>query len=81
MQGIAEGMEKGIKRGYLAGERETYVRLARLRFDLEIANQLVPLLEQIQDRQQLAQVGEWLIQCESGAELLSRIERLVNDST
>lgn len=68
----AEGRAEGLK-----NERSILLRQAHLRFASTTADALAPLLERVNDPEQLAQIGEWLIQCASGEESLSRVrERL-----
>lgn len=74
---FAAGVEKGREEGFLQGERQTYIRLTRQRFGLETAEALSLLLESINDAEQLAQIGDWIIQCKSGEELLERVQGLL----
>ena len=76
-EGRAEGLEKGLEKG-LQNERSTFLRMVRLRFDVETATALTPLLERVTDSEQLAQIGEWIILCATSEELLDRVRTLVN---
>ena len=49
-------------------------RLARLRFGDAVAERLLPVLDCVADPAALAAVGDWMIQCRDGAELLARAE-------
>ena len=64
----AEGLAEGLK-----NERSTLLRQARLRFDAETADALAPLLASVNDPEHLTQIGEWIILCTSGEELLNRV--------
>ena len=74
-QGRAEGMEQGIEQGLehgLAAERELLCRLAARKFGTGPAERLADLLAPISDTGRLAQVGEWIIDCETGERLIAR---------
>ena len=67
----AEGIEQGLERG-LAAERALLCRLAGRKFDAGTAERLAGLLAPISDTDRLAQVGEWIIDCETGERLIAR---------
>ena len=72
------GLEQGIERGRAevrAEERALLCRQAAYRFDHATAEQLASLLEPEADPNRLAQVGIWIIECQSGADLLDRVAR------
>ena len=69
-EGLAEGIEKGREEG-LAHERELVVRLATRKFDAATAGQLGVLLAGA-SATRLAEVGDWIIDCNTGEELLAR---------
>ena len=72
------GLEQGIERGRAevrAEERALLCRQAAHRFDHATAEQLASLLEPDADPNRLAQVGIWIIECQSGADLLDRVAR------
>ena len=71
IEGLAEGLEKGLEKG-LQNERSTLLRMVHLRFGAETATALTPRLERVTDPEQLTQIGEWIILCATGAELLER---------
>ena len=75
-QGIELGLERGIKRGR-AEERALLCRQAARKFDAETAERLSGLLERLTDPERLAEVGDWIIECGTGADLLDRAGRLV----
>jgi hypothetical protein len=70
-EGRAEGIERGLERG-LAAERELLCRLAGRKFGAGTAERLAGVLAPIGDTGRLAQVGEWIIDCTTGAELIAR---------
>ena len=63
---------RGYERG-LEEERALLRRQAARKFDHDTAQRLAALLEQTADADRLAQAGVWIIECESGAELLDRV--------
>ena len=75
-QGLEQGREQGLERGR-AEERALLCRLAARKFDTETAERLSGLLERLADPERLAEVGDWIIECGTGADLLERAGRLV----
>ena len=76
-QWFAEGLQEGLQQGLEQGRRDMAVmavRQARLRFGDAAAERLAPLLDRITDPAALAEVGDWVVQCRNGAELLARAE-------
>ena len=71
-QGQAQGIERGIERGR-ADERALLCRLAARRFGTETAQRLSGLLESLKAAEELAVVGDWIMDCETGADLLARV--------
>ena len=71
-QGREEGLEQG-RREARAEERALLCHLAARKFDGETAERLSAALEGEADTQRLAQVGEWIIECQTGDELLDRL--------
>ena len=78
-QGIELGLERGLERGR-AEERALLSRLASQKFDAETGERLSGLLARLTDPERLAEVGGWIIECGTGAELLDRTGRLVRPS-
>ena len=76
-QGIAQGREQGIAQGR-AEERALLCRLAERKFDAATARRLAAALEDVADSGRLAEVGDWIIECGTAADLLARVsdERL-----
>ena len=76
-QGVREGREQGVKEGIEQGlehERALLRRLAASRFGAETAERLSGTLAGIADPEALAEVGEWLVRCETGSEFLARVD-------
>ena len=77
-QGRVQGLEQGRVQGLERGQRDMAVRMAlrqaRLKFGGATADRLSPVLDRIADPAALTKVGDWVIQCRDGAELLSRTE-------
>ena len=71
-RGLELGHERGVAHGGRAAERALLRRQAARKFDGATARQLAALLEQA-DADRLAQAGIWLLECETGAELLDRL--------
>ena len=71
----AEAFAQGIERG---GVR-LVSRLAALKFGGETAERLAGLLEGVAEQEDLDRVGDWILECGSGGELLSRVSSLLAD--
>ena len=72
-QGMREGIEQGIEQGR-AEERALLRRMAASRFGADTAERLSGMLAGIADPERLAEVGEWLVRCETAEEFLARTE-------
>ncbi len=73
---VAQGREKGREKGREEGreeERNLLCRLAARKFDADAAGQLADALAGVSDPARLAQVGEWIIECETAADLMARV--------
>ena len=73
--GVEELKEQARREGLGLGRMEgraTLCRQARLKFGAETAERLSQLMEGIADPEQIARIGERIIECETGAELLAR---------
>ena len=76
---LREGREQGLELGLERGRAEERVRLCRLagrKFDTETAERLSAMLDRFSSPERLAMIGEWIIDCGTGTELLDRAERL-----
>ena len=75
-EGIGRERRHGdIARGTGEGRRVLICRQAARKFDAETADRLSGVLDGLADVERLAEVGEWIIECETGDELLDRAER------
>ena len=72
-EGRAEGVEQGRAEG-VEQERALLRRLAERKFGAETGERAAPLLAGIGEPERLADVGEWIIDCASGDELIARLE-------
>ena len=70
LQGREEEHEAGLER-----ERRLLLRMARVRFGGAPLDRLAGLLEGITDTDLLEEIGEWLLICDSGDALLSRVRQ------
>ena len=71
-QGREEGIRQGREAG-LAGERSLLRRQAARRFGADTAEALGRLLEEMDDANRLAEIGEMIVDCGTGSELLGRV--------
>ena len=78
-QWLREGREQGLEHGR-AEERALLCRLASRKFGVETGERLSGLLARLTDSERLAEVGDWIIECGTGAELLDRTGRLARPS-
>ena len=72
-QGVARGLEQGLERG-LEQERAMLARQAGRKFGAETGARLAELLAGVADAERLARIGDLVIDCADGAELLARAE-------
>ena len=72
-QGIEQGLEQGLERG-LEHERALLCRMAALRFGAETRERLAALLAPIADPDQLADIGDRLVQCSTAGEFLAQVD-------
>ena len=82
-QGMEQGVERGVRRGIAQGRAEggarLVCRLATVKFGAGAAERLAGLLEGLTEQEDLDRVGDWILQCGSGGELLSRVSGLLAD--
>ena len=69
-----QGREEGVRRGR-DEERALLLRQAARRFGAGTAEALAGLLEGVDDANRLAEVGEMIVDCRTGGELLDRAKR------
>ena len=75
-QGREEGREQGREQG-LAEERRLLCRQAARKFGDETAGRLSGLLDGLAAPGSLAEVGDWIIDCDVGEDLLDRTARML----
>ena len=68
---IEQGMQQGVQQG-MQRQKDLLRRLAERRFDAETARRLSGLLDGF-DADRLIDVGDWIVDCASGDELLDRV--------
>ena len=78
-EGREQGREQGLERGR-AEERALLCRQTARKFDAETAERLSGLLDRLTDPERLAEVGDSIIECGTGPELLARAERIGHPS-
>ena len=74
--GRTEGRTEGRVEGRVEGQAAVICRLAARKFGPETADRLAGYLAKISDPERLGEVGEWLLECDSGEALLARVARL-----
>ena len=75
----AEGVEQGVERGVRRGSARLVIRQAALKFGAAAAERLAGLLEDLTEQEDLDKLGDWILECGSGDELLSRASSLLAD--
>ena len=73
-QGREQGREQGIQQGVQQGQRALLCRQAARKFDAATGQRLAAALDGVADSDRLAQVGDWIIECETAAELFARFQ-------
>ena len=71
-----QGRVAGMERGRFEGERALLVRLAQRRFGADIAEALSKLVGGVDDPDRLAEMGDLVVDCATGRELLDRAGRM-----
>ncbi len=72
-EGEEQGLQKGLRQG-LHRERQLLLRLADRKFGTEVRESVARLLTAIEDPDRLQDVGDWIVDCDRGSELLARLE-------
>ena len=78
-EGRAEGRQEGRaqeRREGLRRERKLLLRLARLRYGGGQVGALSAMLDRITDTDLLEEIGEWLLDCDSGEALMARLRQV-----
>ena len=70
-EGIGRGRAEGRRQGRAEGRATLVCRQARLKFGAETAEGLSKFLKGITDLERIARIGDRIIECETGAELLA----------
>ena len=73
---VAEGREQGLEQGRAEGReqgRALLCRQAARKFDADAARRLAAVLAEVTDPERLAEVGDWIIECGTAAELFARL--------
>ena len=76
VQWLEEGRAEGLaecRAQERARQARVMCRMAARKFDERVATELAERLEWIVDPEQVTEIGEWLIECEDGDELLARV--------
>ena len=68
-QWLQQGREQGLEH-----ERALLRRQAASRFGEETAERLSGMLAHVADWDALAEIGDWLVRCETGGEFLARVD-------
>ena len=76
-QGVERGIDQGVERGVRQGRAELLRRQASLKFDNDTAQRLAGLLDSLTAQDDLDRVGDWILECGDGDELLSRVSGLL----
>ncbi|MYE85379.1 MAG: hypothetical protein F4X31_03945 [Gammaproteobacteria bacterium] len=71
-QGREAGLQEGRQKG-LAEQRTLLVAMAERKFDTATAQQFAKRLQEVDQPERLAEAAGWIIDCDEGAELLSRL--------
>ena len=71
-----EWAEKGRAEGRVEGHAEIMRRVAARKFGAETAERMAERLAHVPDPERVVVVGDWLVECERGEELLERVETL-----
>ena len=75
-EGRIEGRTEGRLEGRMEGQVAVMRRLAARKFGPETADRFAERLAKLSDPEQAGEVGEWILECDSGETLLARVARL-----
>ena len=79
VQGVERGIVQGVERGIRQGRAELLCRQASLKFGDGTAQRLAGLLDRLTAQDDLDRVGDWILECSDGDELLSRVSSLLSN--
>lgn len=71
---VQEWTAEWVEQGREQGQRELLCRQAARKFDAAAAERLAAKIEGVEDADRLAQVGDWIIECETSDDLFARFE-------
>ena len=74
-----EWFQEGLERGR-AEERALLCRMTARKFGAEAAETLSGLLDGVTDPDRLNEIGDWIIECDMGADLLERARHVMSGS-
>ena len=78
-RGLERGEKRGLERGLVRGlerERQLLVRQVGRKFGPDVADLAAGLLAGTGDPDRLLDVGEWILDCHTGSELLARLREI-----
>ncbi len=75
-EGHIQGRVEGRVEGQAEGQAALVCRQASLKFGVETADRLGRILEDITDPERIARLGDRIIECETGPELLARVREV-----
>ena len=78
VQWLEEGREQGLKQG-IEHERALLCRMTASRFGADTSEHLSAALAEITDQNRLADIGDWLVRCDTGEEFLARVAPAANE--
>ena len=73
---LRESVNEWTTKWMAEGQTAVMRRMAARKFGSETADRLAERLAKIADPERTGEIGEWLIECNSGEELLARVARL-----
>ncbi len=83
-QGVQQGIQRGIEQGVQQERARGLVRLRRqaaIKFGAPTAERLAALLGTAIAAEQMERVGDWIVECDRGGDLLARVSAMrANDS-
>lgn len=73
-RGLAQGVQRGLAEGAARGRVALLGRITERRFGPGVAGQLTALLADESNLSRLDDVGDWLMECDTGEALLARLQ-------
>ena len=70
---VQEWTAEWVEQGREQGQRALLCRQAAQKFDAAAAQRLAAALERVADPDRLEQVGDWIIECDTAADLFGRL--------